>query len=271
MRAAGGGDPSTPLRSKQVVGRLARGVSIEAARAELLARWPSAQAATLPEVLPETERQALLRQRLTAASLASGFRSARPLRHHAVGVAGVMATLLAVACANLAGLTLARSLTRRHQVAIRLALGGSLRRVGWQVLVDGLLLSAVAFAGALPLAWGIIRVVTASLVTPRGPASFPPVTPDAGVIAATALLTMGIGLAIGVVSAWQSVAGRVDEGLRSGRAVIGSLELGAAFSRTGCADDDALARGTLHDDAGSLAIERYVPSSRAHRIRPCVP
>ena len=31
-------------------------------------------------------------------------------------------------------------------------------------------------------------------------------TPDAGVIAATALLTMGIGLAIGVVSAWQSVA-----------------------------------------------------------------
>ena len=48
-------------------------------------------------------------------------------------------------------------------------------------------------------------------------------TPDAGVIAATALLTMGIGLAIGVVSAWQSVAVRVDEGLRPGRGVIGSL------------------------------------------------
>src|SRR2546430_9288026 len=53
---------STPFRSKQIVGRLARGASIDAARAELLARWPSVQAATLPAALPETERQALLRQ-----------------------------------------------------------------------------------------------------------------------------------------------------------------------------------------------------------------
>jgi hypothetical protein len=36
MRAAVGGDPSTPLRSKQVVSRLAPGVSLESARAELL-------------------------------------------------------------------------------------------------------------------------------------------------------------------------------------------------------------------------------------------
>ena len=48
-------------------------------------------------------------------------------------------------------------------------------------------------------------------------------TPDAGgVLAATALLTVVIGLAIGVVSAWQSVAVRVDEGLR-GRGTTGSL------------------------------------------------
>ena len=224
MRAASRGDPSTPFRSKQVVGRLAPGVSIDAARAELLARWPSVQAATLPEALPETEREALLRQRLTVAPLASGFSLLRDRYGTTLWVLlALMGILLAVACANLAGLTLARSLTRRHQVAIRLALGGSARRVFWQLLVDGILLSTVAFAGALPLAWGIIRVVTASLVSPRGPTTFPSVTPDAGVIAATALLTMGIGLAIGVVSAWQSVAVRVDEGLRPGRAVIGSL------------------------------------------------
>jgi putative ABC transport system permease protein len=217
------GDASKPFRSRVVVGRLARGVSIAAARADLLARWPSVQAATLPEALPETERQALLRQRLTVAPLASGFSDLRDRYGTTLWVLlALMGILLAVACANLAGLTLARSLTRRHPVAIRLALGGSARRVFWQLLVDGILLSTVAFAGALPLAWGIIRVVTASLVSPRGP-GLPSGTPDAGVIAATALLTMGIGLAIGIVSAWQSVAVRVDEGLRPGRGVIGSL------------------------------------------------
>jgi predicted permease len=222
MRAVRG-DLSAPIRSKQLVGRLARGVSIEAARAELQARWPAVQAATLPAMLPEGERQALLRQRVTVASLASGFSSLRDRYGPTLWVLqALMGILLAVACANLAGLTLARSLTRRHSVAIRRALGGSTPRVVWQLLVDGILLSAVAFAGALPLAWGIVRVVTASLVSPRGPTRFPSMTPDAGVIAATALLTMGIGLAIGVVSAWQSVAVRVAEGLRPGRSVIGS-------------------------------------------------
>jgi predicted permease len=136
---------------------------------------------------------------------------------------GLMAMLLAVACANLAGLTLARSLTRRHQVAVRLALGGSAARVFWQLLLDGVLLSAVAFAGAVPLAWGILRGVRASLIAGLGVSRFPDVTPDAGVLAATALLTLVIGLAMGVVSAWQSVAVPVDECLRRGRGSIRSF------------------------------------------------
>jgi predicted permease len=224
MRLAGGGDPSRPFRSANLVGRLARGVSIDAARAELLARWPSIQAATLPATLPEPEREALLRQRLDVAPLASGF-SALRTRYGTtlVVLLGLMGMLLTVACANLAGLTLARSLTRRHQVAIRLALGGSAWRVFWQLLLDGILLSAVAFAGAVPLAWGIVRVVRASLIVGLVLSTFPDVTPDAGVLAATAVLTLSIGLAMGVVSAWRSVAVGADECLRRGRGSIGSL------------------------------------------------
>src|SRR5688572_14708230 len=224
-RAASGGPagPMGPFRSKDVVGRLARGVSIDAARAELLARWPSIQSATLPPTLPEPERDALLRQRLDVAPLASGFSGLRTRYGNTLVVLlGLMGMLLAVACANLAGLTLARSLTRRHQVAIRLALGGSARRVFWQLLLDGILLSAVAFAGAVPLAWGIIRAVTASLMFGR--TTFrPTLTSDAGVLVATALVTLLIGLAMGVVSAWRSVAVRVDEGLRGGRGTTGSF------------------------------------------------
>ena len=223
LRRAASGDASRPFRSRNVVGRLARGVSIEAARAELLAGWPSIQSATLSSTLSEPEREALLRQRVDVAPLASGFSDLRTQYATTLWVLlALMGMLLTVACANLAGLTLARSLTRRHEVAIRLALGGSPRRVFWQQLVDGLLLSVVAFAGAVPLAWGIIRSMTASLVVGRSADKFPTVTPDAGVLAATALLTMSIGLAIGVVAAWQSVAVRVDDSLR-GRAIIGSL------------------------------------------------
>jgi len=221
MRAVGR-DLSKPLRSRTVVGRLSRGVSIGAARAELRAQWPAVQSATLPAMLHEPDRQALLRQQVDAAPLATGFSGLRDRYRTTLEVLlGLSGILLAVACANLAGLTLARSLTRRHQAAIRLALGGSALRVFWQLLLDGFLLSAVAFAVAVPLAWGIIRAVTASLMF--GLRTPPTVTPDGRVLAATALLTGSIGLAMGVVSAWRSVAVRVDEGLRPGRRIVGSL------------------------------------------------
>src|SRR5215813_10202399 len=221
MRAAGG-DLSTPLRSRTVVARLARGVSIGAARAELRARWPAIQAATLPATLPEPDRQALLRQQVDVASLATGFSGLRDRYRTTLGVLlGLAGMLLAVACANLAGLTLARSLTRRHQVAIRLALGGSARRVFWQLLLDGILLSTAALTGAVPLAWAIVRVMTASLAVAT--AKFPTMTPDARVLASTVLLTVVIGLAIGVVSAWRAVTAPVGEALRPGQRIIGSL------------------------------------------------
>jgi len=223
LRRAAGGDVSQPLQSRTIVGRLARGVSFAAARAELLTRWPSIQSATVPAALSDVERERLLRQRLDVAALATGFSGLRSRYGTTLWVLlALMGMLLAVVCANLAGLALARSLTRRHQVAIRLALGGSTRRVFWQLLIDGFLLSMVAFAGALPLAWWITQAMRASLVAGRSPDKFPSVTPDAGVLAATALLTASIGLAIGVIAAWQSVAVRVDQSLR-GRGIAGSL------------------------------------------------
>ena len=76
MRSAAG-DPSRPIRSESLVGRLARGVSIDAARAELLARWPSVQSATLPATVSEAERESLLHQRVNVAPLASGFSGLR--------------------------------------------------------------------------------------------------------------------------------------------------------------------------------------------------
>src|SRR3954471_847952 len=224
VRAAPG-DPPRPARSWNLVGRLARGVSIGAARAELIALWPSIQAATLPTTLPESEREALLRQRVEVEPLATGFSGLRDRYGTTIRmVLALMGLLLAVACSNLAGLALARSLMRRHQVAIRLALGGSAPRVFWQLLLDGLLLSAVAFAGAVPLASGMVQLLRATLLADaNGSRTFPPATPDAGVLAAAALLTLLVGVTIGLVSAWRSVTVGVDEGLRRGRRIVGSF------------------------------------------------
>ena len=222
VRAAPG---RPPARADNLVGRLARGVSIGAARAELIALWPSILAATLPTTLRESEREALLRQRVDVEPLATGFSFLRDRYGTTFRmVLALMGLLLAVACANLAGLALARSLMRRHQVAIRLALGGSAPRVFWQLLLDGLLLSAVAFAGAVPLASGMVQLLRATLLAEAiWSRTFPPATPDAGVLAAAALLTLLVGVTIGLVSAWRSVTAGVDEGLRRGRRIVGSF------------------------------------------------
>ena len=88
-------------------------------------------------------------------------------------------------------------------------------------------------------------------------------TPDAGVLAATALLTMGIGLAMGVVSAWQSVAVRVDEGLRPGRGshrLVGTVRARLA-RRTGRAVDDAVSSAPDSSRRRWLTCERTIRRS----------
>lgn len=212
------------LRASYFVGRMRPGVTVDQARAELRALWPAIQEASVPSSLPAAEQQALRSQRIEVEPLVSGFSGLR--RQYGtslVALIGLAGMLLAIGCVNLAGLLLARSLARRHQIAVRFALGASGGRIVQQILIDGVLLALGGLVASLPFAWWTIRAVTAEMTIARGTPLLQSLTPDARVLGGATLLTLLVGLVIGVLPAWWALSGRMTDGLRPGRAITGTL------------------------------------------------
>jgi predicted permease len=174
----------------EMMGRLRPGVTIEQAQAATRAQFAAFAASTAAspkdtEVLPEV-------------SLSPGGAGLDTLRNQYSKPLYVLMTMvaliLAIACANLANLLLARSAARRREMAVRLSLGAGRWRIVRQMLTESVLLAAIGGAMGLLVAASGIRLITWLIA--NGRENF---TLHAAIDWPVLAFTFGISVAAGIV------------------------------------------------------------------------
>lgn len=231
-------------RFLRVVGRLAPDATVERLREELDGLVPRFR-----EVHPDFYAEGDFRFSVVSLRdrLLGDVRLTLALLVAAVGL------VLLIACANLAGLALARLADRRRDLAVRAALGAGRARLGGQVILEALIPALAGGLLGLFLAGWILGPFLA-LAPPEVP-RLAAVEPDlrSGVVAL--VLALLAGLATGIVPA-----------IRAGRAGPGSV-LGSAFRGTA---GPATARGRSALVVGQLALALAVLGGAGLLVRSLV-
>jgi predicted permease len=150
-----------------VMGRLAPGATLEQANSQLAA---SSQA-ILHESVPDAGWIKRMNERhfaFSAEAGSTGFTYIRlNFRKPLVAVFAMCGGILLLACLNLASLLMARGTARQRELATRMALGASRRRLIQQLLVEGLLIGVAGTTAGLALAPAVSRLLVAVLLSGR--------------------------------------------------------------------------------------------------------
>lgn len=109
--------------------------------------------------------------------------------------------ILAIACANLGGLLMARGANRQREIQLRFDLGASRLRVFRQLLTENLLLGLLGAAAAVPLSYGVLRYALNYSNAPTWMSA----TPDWRVLLFTAAMGFLAALVFGLMPTLQMV------------------------------------------------------------------
>jgi predicted permease len=186
-----------------VVGRLGPGVSVATADAEMRAIAEGIDRAH-PDWNPGSRARVV------------------DLHEHLVGrvrswmlmLLGAVALVVVIACANVANLMLVRATVRAREMGVRSALGASRWRLTRALLVEGLVLSVLAAALGVLLAWGGVQVLRAWL--PDGLPRVASIAVDLRVLGAAAAAAVVTGVGFGLVPALQATRTDLTYALKDG-------------------------------------------------------
>jgi predicted permease len=199
-------DPAIPSRTAhngRGLGRLRNGVTITQAKANLasIAQGIRAQFGrtvdlTDAAVVPLSD------------AMVGDVRTALMTLLAAVGL------LLVVACANVAGLLIARNSARRKEFAVRAALGAGRGRLVQQFLAEASVLAIAAGAAGIVIAMWAVQVLPSIL-----PANLPrqkEIAIQSSVLWFAVLTTLAVAVALGLFAAWRAWSGDLRDALTSG-------------------------------------------------------
>jgi predicted permease len=196
----------------EVMGRLRPGVSMAEAQAALAPRfhrWVEATATTDGE-----------RAKLPALTLSAGAAGLGTLRRQfskpLFVLLAMVGLILAITCANIANLLMARGAARGREMAVRLSLGAGRFRVVRQLLTESVLLASLG--GALGIAFAIWGMRWLTVLFSSGRENF---TLHAelnwSVLGVTAALSLICGLLFGLAPAMQATRADFSPALKNGR------------------------------------------------------